>query len=86
MTYTVHRDASLAPILSLRDVLPQALRSIIDLRQSASRESERAFQLVVITHDEAFATQLGTREYCEELTRVWKDEDFHSRLKVENVQ
>lgn len=64
----------------------QALRSIIDLRQNANRESDRAFQLIVITHDEAFATQLGTREYCAELTRVWKDEHYHSRLKVENVQ
>lgn len=66
--------------------LAEALRSIIDLRHSVSLETGRAFQLVVITHDEAFATQLGAREYCESITRVSKNEDYHSVLSREPIE
>ena len=65
--------------------LAQALRSIIDLRSSVGKDTERAFQLIVITHDETFATQLGTREHCERLTRVTKDENYHSCLQEEEI-
>jgi DNA repair protein RAD50 len=67
--------------------LAQALRSIVDLRQqAASAGSDRRFQLIVITHDERFATQLGTREYCGSLVRVTKDDENHSRISVEPLQ
>jgi DNA repair protein RAD50 len=65
--------------------LAQALRSIIDLRQLAAPDRERAFQLIVITHDEHFATQLGSRDYCSFLTRVTKDENHNSRLECEKL-
>jgi DNA repair protein RAD50 len=66
--------------------LAQALRSIIDLRQHAARDGQRPFQLIVITHDEQFATQLGSREYCSFLTRVTKDENHNSRLEPEMIR
>lgn len=66
--------------------LAQALRGIIDMRSAMSRETDRAFQLIVITHDENFATQLGTREYCEYMTRVTKDQDGHSTLTQEPIE
>jgi DNA repair protein RAD50 len=68
------------------NALAQALRSIIDVRQTFTTETKRAFQLIVITHDESFATQLGTREYCEFLWRVSKDDKNLSRLDDEDVQ
>jgi DNA repair protein RAD50 len=66
--------------------LAEALRSIIDLRHSVSLETGRAFQLVVITHDESFATQLGAREYCESITRVSKNMNCHSVLSTEEIE
>lgn len=65
--------------------LAHALRAVIDLRQSVSLDTGRPFQLVVITHDENFANQLGAREYCSHLTRVTKDDDGHSVLHEEEV-
>jgi DNA repair protein RAD50 len=76
---TTNLDASNAAALA------QALRSIIDMRASLTRETDRAFQLIVITHDENFATQIGTREFCEFMTRVTKDENNHSKLTEEPV-
>jgi DNA repair protein RAD50 len=66
--------------------LAQALRGIIDMRCAATRENDRAFQLIVITHDENFATQLGTREYCEYMTRVTKNKHGHSTLTKEGIE
>lgn len=66
--------------------LAQALRKIIATRSSyESEQNQRAFQLIVITHDERFATMLGTREYAENMTRVTKDADQHSQLQQEPV-
>lgn len=66
--------------------LAKALRGIIDMRSAITRETDRAFQLIVITHDENFATQLGTREYCEQMTRVTKNQNGHSTLSKEPIE
>lgn len=65
--------------------LAQALRSILDVRSSLTHETDRVFQLIVITHDENFATQLGTHDYCEFMTRVTKDENNHTKLTEEPI-
>lgn len=65
--------------------LAQALRSILDTRSSLTHETDRVFQLIVITHDENFATQLGAHDYCEFMTRVTKDENNHTKLTEEPI-
>lgn len=65
--------------------LAQALRSILDMRSNLTHETDRVFQLIVITHDENFATQLGAHDYCEFMTRVTKDENNHTKLTEEPI-
>ena len=65
--------------------LANALRNIIATRSSYAAQNQRVFQLIVITHDERFATMLGTREYAEHMTRVTKNSDQHSVLTREPV-
>ncbi|CAG9465324.1 unnamed protein product [Pedinophyceae sp. YPF-701] len=60
--------------------LAEALRGIID-----ARRGQRNFQLIVITHDEEFATWIGTREFADHLWRVEKDERACSRLTKESI-
>jgi DNA repair protein RAD50 len=50
----------------------------------ARREQEN-FQLVVITHDEAFAKHIGTREHAEFMWRIVKDENQHSTVMKEDI-
>jgi DNA repair protein RAD50 len=50
----------------------------------ARREQEN-FQLIVITHDEAFARAIGTREHAEYMWRITKDDSQHSTLHQEEI-
>lgn len=60
--------------------LAEALRAIMMTR----REQEN-FQLIVITHDENFARQIGTREHAEYMWRVEKDQHQHSTIIQEVI-
>jgi DNA repair protein RAD50 len=51
-----------------------------------SRRDQENFQLIVITHDEAFAHQLGTREYTDYLWRITKDAQQHTKIEAEAVE
>lgn len=51
----------------------------------ASRREQENFQLIVITHDEQFAAQIGTRTHAEHLWRVTKDEGQHSHVAQEDI-
>uniref|UniRef100_A0A7S3VU85 DNA repair protein RAD50 n=1 Tax=Dunaliella tertiolecta TaxID=3047 RepID=A0A7S3VU85_DUNTE len=55
--------------------LAEALKAIM-----FSRKDQENFQLIVITHDESFAHQIGTREHAEYLWRIVKDEDGHTLI------
>jgi DNA repair protein RAD50 len=72
---TTNLDAENA--LSLAD----ALRAIM-----VSRREQANFQLLVITHDEQFAHQLGTREQAEYLWRITKDENQHTHVMREAIE
>jgi DNA repair protein RAD50 len=60
--------------------LAESLRSLMEARRGQDN-----FQVVVITHDEAFAHMLGTREYAETLWRVTKDERGHTNVSAELI-
>uniref|UniRef100_A0A699Z921 DNA repair protein RAD50 n=1 Tax=Haematococcus lacustris TaxID=44745 RepID=A0A699Z921_HAELA len=60
--------------------LAEALRAIM-----LARKEQENFQLIVITHDEAFAHQIGTREHADYLWRVTKDDAQHSHLEREEI-
>ncbi|GBF92537.1 DNA repair protein [Raphidocelis subcapitata] len=60
--------------------LAEALRTVM-----ASRRDQENFQLIVITHDEAFAAQIGTRQHADYLWRVTKDEAQHSHVAQEDI-
>jgi DNA repair protein RAD50 len=60
--------------------LAEALKQLM----LARREQEN-FQLVVITHDEAFAKHIGTREHAESMWRIVKDENQHSTVMKEDI-
>jgi DNA repair protein RAD50 len=60
--------------------LAEALKQLM----LARREQEN-FQLVVITHDEAFARHIGTREHAEFMWRIVKDENQHSTVMKEDI-
>jgi DNA repair protein RAD50 len=61
--------------------LAEALRAVM-----VARREQQNFQLVVITHDEAFARHIGTREHAEHMWRITKDEAQHSQLKSEPIE
>jgi DNA repair protein RAD50 len=50
-----------------------------------ARRGQENFQLIVITHDENFARQIGTREHAEFMWRVTKDPDQHSHIAQEEI-
>ena len=50
-----------------------------------ARKDQENFQLVVITHDEAFARRIGTREHAEYMWRITKDDSQHSTLTKEDI-
>ncbi|KAJ1932814.1 DNA repair protein rad50 [Linderina macrospora] len=57
------------------DSLARSLARIIK-----SRQGQRNFQLIVITHDEIFMQLLGKSEYADYYWRVYKDENQCSVL------
>jgi DNA repair protein RAD50 len=61
--------------------LAGALRALMD-----ARRGQENFQLVVITHDEAFARAIGTREHAEFMHRLVKDEHQHSKVLKERIE
>jgi len=60
--------------------LAEALKQLM-----LSRRDQENFQLVVITHDEAFAKHIGTREHAESMWRIVKDENQHSTVMKEDI-
>ena len=60
--------------------LAEALRAIM-----LARRGQENFQLIVITHDEHFARQIGTRQHAEYLWRITKDEQQHSLIAQEEI-
>jgi DNA repair protein RAD50 len=50
-----------------------------------ARRGQENFQLIVITHDEHFAAQIGTRQHAEHLWRITKDEQQHSHIAQEEI-
>ncbi|KIZ04903.1 DNA repair protein RAD50 [Monoraphidium neglectum] len=60
--------------------LAEALRTVM-----ATRRDQENFQLIVITHDETFASLIGTRQHAEFLWRVTKDEAQHSHVAQEDI-
>jgi DNA repair protein RAD50 len=50
-----------------------------------ARREQKNFQLIVITHDERFAHQLGQREHAEYYWRVTKDDKQHSYIEREAI-
>lgn len=60
--------------------LAESLRSLME-----ARKGQDNFQVVVITHDEEFAHQLGTREFAETLWRVTKDDRGHTNVQAELI-
>jgi DNA repair protein RAD50 len=51
----------------------------------AVRREQENFQLVVITHDESFAHQIGTRQHAEYLWRITKDDNQRSHIAREPI-
>jgi len=43
------------------------------------RQSQKNFQLILITHDETFVEHLGQRSFCDFYYRVFKDHNQHSK-------
>jgi DNA repair protein RAD50 len=60
--------------------LADSLRAIM-----ASRKGQESFQLIVITHDEAFARRIGTRENTDFILRVQKNANQMSTVQKEEV-
>lgn len=60
--------------------LADALRAVM-----AARREQDNFQLMVITHDEHFAHQIGTRQHAEFLWRITKDENQRSFIQKEEI-
>ena len=59
----------------------RALNEIIEKRKSQSN-----FQLIIITHDEAFVEEIGKRSHCESYYRVYKDNNNYSRIRRQLIQ
>eukprot|EP00798_Chlamydomonas_sp_ICE-L_P012321 gene12321-15489_t len=60
--------------------LAEALRAIM-----VSRAGQENFQLIIITHDEAFAHAIGTREQAEFMWRITKDDNQHTHIAQEDI-
>mmetsp|Transcript_10117 Transcript_10117/g.29059 ORF Transcript_10117/g.29059 Transcript_10117/m.29059 type:complete len:1316 (-) Transcript_10117:363-4310(-) len=61
--------------------LAEALRCLMN-----DRQGQENFQMIIITHDETFASLIGTREFVDHRWRVTKDENQHSHLETEVIQ
>mmetsp|Transcript_39623 Transcript_39623/g.74414 ORF Transcript_39623/g.74414 Transcript_39623/m.74414 type:complete len:1331 (-) Transcript_39623:619-4611(-) len=72
------------PTTNLDQKNSQALAaSLVNIMQA--RRDQKNFQLIVITHDERFAHQIGQREHAEYYWRVTKDQEQHSLIEREDV-
>ena len=60
--------------------LAQYLRLLME-----TRRAQRNFQLIIITHDEAFAHAVGTRELTDCVWRVSKKEQQNSQIEQEFI-
>ncbi|KLU84030.1 DNA repair protein RAD50 [Magnaporthiopsis poae ATCC 64411] len=60
--------------------LAVSLHSIIQARQAQAN-----FQLIIITHDEAFLRAMQVSDFCDTFYRVRRDEMQRSRIVTENV-
>lgn len=63
-----------------RNSLADALRAIIE-----NRKKQKNFQLVLITHDEAFIDRLGARDYCSEYFKIFKNDNHKSSAQIESL-
>lgn len=61
--------------------LADALKSIIETRQR-----QKNFQLVLITHDEKFIDMIGARNFCGEFFHIFKDDRGFSQAKARSLQ
>jgi len=59
------------------EALAYALNQIV-----TRRKRQENFQLILITHDEAFVEKLGQREHTDGYYRVFKDDTCHSKVKL----
>jgi len=62
------------------NALARVLQEIIE-----ARATQNNFQLLVITHDEEFAQQLGSKQFCEHYWLVRKDENQCSEVLKQDV-
>jgi DNA repair protein RAD50 len=62
------------------NALARVLQEIIE-----ARATQNNFQLLVITHDEDFAQQLGSKQFCEHYWLVRKDENQCSEVLKQDV-
>jgi len=62
------------------NALARVLQEIIE-----ARANQNNFQLLVITHDEEFAQQLGSKQFCEHYWLVRKDENQCSEVLKQDV-
>jgi DNA repair protein RAD50 len=60
--------------------LATSLSEIIKMRRS-----QRNFQLIIITHDEEFLTQMGSSDYTDDYFRVFRDEHQLSRIEKQSI-
>jgi len=61
--------------------LAEALANLIEARRAQSR-----FQLVLITHDEAFVNRLAQLQVCDWFYRIHKDESGCSKIEKQRIQ
>mgnify|MGYP002803373293 FL=1 len=61
--------------------LAEALAALIEARRAQSR-----FQLVLITHDEAFVNRLAQLQVCDWFYRIHKDESGCSKIEKQRIQ
>ncbi|SMQ45235.1 unnamed protein product [Zymoseptoria tritici ST99CH_3D7] len=60
--------------------LATSLSEIIKMRRQQSN-----FQLIIITHDEEFLTQMGSSDYTDDYFRVFRDEHQLSRIEKQSI-
>ncbi|KAH8679862.1 putative DNA repair protein RAD50 [Tricladium varicosporioides] len=60
--------------------LAESLHAIIEARRSQAN-----FQLIIITHDEGFLTEMKARDFCETYFRVSRDEKQKSIIERQNL-
>ncbi|XP_072171621.1 DNA repair protein RAD50-like [Diadema setosum] len=61
-----------------RDNIESLAHALVEILKS--RESQRHFQLLIITHDEDFVEMLGHSDYTDHFYRVTKSDEYKSRV------